>query len=103
MQQHAQADEAGGARDTAGSHRDQLLLLDRDHQRVEPCWRQQPDRMAHQQEQDTHMKQVGAPTELALAQHLAGRRAPCVLLAVEPDEAAQQEHRQADVWIPDER
>ena len=45
--------------------------------------------MAQQQEQNADMEEVGAPGELLLAQHLAGRRLPGVLLAVEADEAAE--------------
>src|SRR5215468_5001454 len=48
------------------------------------------------------MKQVGAPGKLALAQHLARAGAPGVGVALEADQAAQQEHRQADIRVPEE-
>ncbi len=103
MQQHGEADEADHAGNAAGGDGDELLLLDGDEERVERRRRQQADRVAEQQEQDADMEQVGAPAQLALAQDLAGAGAPGVRLAVEADQAAEQEDRQADVGIPDEQ
>ncbi len=45
------------------------------------------------------MEQVAAPAQRAGAQHLRRVALPRVLVAVEADQAAEQEHRQADVRI----
>src|SRR5262249_4182663 len=80
-----------------------LFLRDGDEQGVDLGGRQQTNNVAQQQEQDAEVEQVRAPAQLALAQHLARARAPGVLLALEADQAAQQQHRQADVGITDEQ
>ena len=103
VQQQRQADEADGAGDAAGDDREQLLLLRRDEQRVDRRRRQQADRVAEEQEQDAEVEQVRAPEQLPLAQQLAGTGLPGVLLAVEADQAAEDEGREADVGIPDEQ
>ena len=103
MQQQRQADEADGTGDAAGDDGHALLLLDGHEQRVDGLRRQQADRVAQQQKQDAEMKQIGAPEQLPFAQELAGAGFPGVLLAVEPQNAAEDEGRQADVGIPDEQ
>ena len=59
--------------------------------------------MPHDEEEDAEVKEIGAPEQLALAQELAGAGLPRVLLAVEPENAAEDEGRQTDVGIPDEQ
>ena len=58
--------------------------------------------MAEEDDEDADVEQVRAPHQLPAPQQLAGSGPPCVLLAVEPDQAAEQEHRQAEIGIPAE-
>ena len=58
------------------------------------------DEMAKEDHQDADVEQVGAPHQLAPAQQLAGAGLPSVLLAIEAQQAAEQEYRQAQVGIP---
>jgi hypothetical protein len=99
MQEQRQADEADRARNAAGEDRHQLLRLGREDVVIDRRRRQQPHEMPEEQEQDPDMEQVGTPAQLARTQHLAGTRAPGILLAIEAHEAADQEHAEADVGI----
>ena len=51
-----------------------------------------PTKCPTEDHQDADVEQVGAPHQLAPAQELAGARLPGVLLAVEAQQAAEQEH-----------
>ena len=55
--------------------------------------------MAEEQEQDADVEQVAAPAQQAAVQQLRRVALPRVLVAVEADQAAEQEHCQADVRI----
>ena len=75
----------------------------RDAERVEhPDRRQQADEMAGEDDQDADMEEVRAPHQLAAAKQLARSAPPRVLLAVEADDAADDEDRQAEIGIPAE-
>ena len=67
-----------------------------------PDRREQADEVAEEDHQDADVEQVRAPHQLAPAQELAGARLPRVLLAVEAQQAAEQEHGQAQVGVPAE-
>src|ERR1035437_671231 len=58
--------------------------------------------MTEENNQDADMEQIGAPGQLAAAQKLTRSAAPGVLLAVEAQHAAEQEHGQAEIGIPAE-
>src|SRR6516165_1111996 len=64
--------------------------------------RQQADEVAAEDHQDADMQQVGAPAQLPLAQKLRRAGFPGVLLAIEAQQAAKQENRQAQIGVPAE-
>src|SRR6266568_6825214 len=66
---------------------------------IQEVRRQQAGAMARQQEQDTDVEQVAAPAQLSVAQKLRRVALPGVLIAVETDQAARQENRQADIRV----
>src|SRR6185312_6349828 len=75
----------------------------RDAEGVEhPDRRQEADEMAGEDDENADMEQVRTPHQLAAAQKLRRARAPRVLLAVEAQQAAEQEHGEADIRIPAE-
>ena len=87
----------------ADHDRHHLLEAVADADRVEdPDRRQQADEVTEEDHEDADVEQVRAPHQLAPAQELAGPRLPRVLLAVEAQQAAEQEHRQAQVGVPAE-
>src|SRR5450759_988708 len=103
MHQQRDPDEAHDAGNAADPDRHPLLEGVRDAERVEyPDRRQQAAEMAKEDDQDADMEQVGAPGQLPAAQELARSAAPGVLLAVEAQHAAEQEHGQAEIGIPAE-
>ena len=103
MRQERNADQAHQARDAAGHDRQHLLEAVRYAEHVEhPDRGQQADEMAEEDEENADVEQVGAPHQLPPPQQLAGSGPPRILLAVEPDQAAEQEHGQAQIGIPAE-
>ena len=58
--------------------------------------------MAEKNDENADVEQVRSPHELAAAQQLARPAPPCILLAVEAQQASDQEHGQAKVRIPAE-
>ena len=103
MHQQRDADEAHDAGDAADDDRHPLLEGVRDAERVEhPDRRQQTDEMAEEDDENADMEQVRAPHQLPAAQQLARAAAPRVLLAVEAQPAAEQEHGEAEIGIPAE-
>ena len=56
--------------------------------------------MADEDDEDTDMKQVRSPHQLAAAQQLTRSRSPRVLLAIEANEAAEKAHGGAEVRVP---
>ena len=91
------------AGDAADDDRHPLLEGVRDAERIEdPDRRQQADEVAEEDDQDADVEQVRAPHQLAPAQQLARAAPPGVLLAVEAQQAAEQEHGQAEIGIPAE-
>ena len=80
-----------------------LLEAVRDAEHLEhPDRRQQADEMAEEDDQHADVEQVRAPHQLPPPQQLAGAAPPGVLLAVEAQQAAEQEHGQAEIGIPAE-
>ena len=65
-----------------------------------PDRRQKPYKMADKDDKNAYMEQVGAPHQLPPPQQLARSGPPGVLLAIEPEQAAEQKHRQTEVGIP---
>ena len=103
MRQERNADQAHQAGDAAGHDRQHLLEAVRYAEHVEhPDRCQQADEMAEEDDENADVEQVGAPHQLPPPQQLAGAGPPRVLLAVEPDQAAEQEHGQAQIGIPAE-
>src|SRR3546814_4117909 len=64
--------------------------------------RQQADEVTDQQDQHTHVKQVGAEHHLLAPQELARLRAPALLSGVETQDAADDQHRDGEIGIPAE-
>src|SRR3546814_9705153 len=64
--------------------------------------RQQADEVTDQQDQHTHVKQVGAEHHLLAPQELARLRAPAILSGVETQDAADDQHRDGEIGIPAE-
>ena len=58
--------------------------------------------MAEEDEENADVEQVGAPCQLPPPQQLAGSGPPRILLAVKPEQAAEQEDGQAQIGIPAE-
>ncbi len=102
VQEQRQADEADQARHATGDDRQQLLLRSADERVVHPVRRELPEQVPEEQEQDADVEQVAAPPQRPGAQHLRRVALPRVLVAVEPGEAAHQEHGEAHVRIDDE-
>ena len=103
MHQQRNADETHDAGNAADADRHPLLEGVRNAERLEdPDRRQQAAEMAEEDDQDADMEQIGAPGQLPAAQQLARSAAPGVLLAVEAQHAAEQEHGQAEIGIPAE-
>src|SRR5450631_2843164 len=103
MHQQRDADEAHDAGYAANADCHPLLEGVRDAERFEdPDRRQQAAEVAKEDDQDADMEQVGAPGQLPAAQELTRSAAPGVLLAVEAQHAAEQEHGQAEIGIPAE-
>src|SRR5690349_5971394 len=99
VNQESQADEADEPRHAAGDDGKQLLVRRRDEMLVNPVRREQPDKMAKEQEQNPDVEQVAAPAQRARPQHLRRVALPRVLVAVEPGQAAHQEYHHADIRI----
>ena len=99
VDQHRQADEAEHAGNAARPDRHALLGRRAHEGPYTAVRRQQADQVAEEQEQDADVEQVAAPAQQAGAQQLRRVALPGVLVAVEADQAAEQEHRQADVRI----
>lgn len=59
--------------------------------------------MAYQNDEDADVKKIAAPHELPAAQELTGPASPGILFPVEPDQAADQEYRQANIGIDSEK
>src|SRR3546814_8441915 len=60
------------------------------------------DEVTDQQDQHTHVKQVGAEHHLLAPQELARLRAPAILSGVETQDAADDQHRDGEIGIPAE-
>ena len=103
MRQQRDADQAHQPATPADDDRQHLLEAVRNAEPVEhPDRRQQADEMAEEDEEDADVEQVGAPHQLPAAQQLARSGPPGVLLAVEAEQAADDEDRQAEIGIPAE-
>ena len=104
MDQQDQADEAHGARDAAGDDREHLLRGRRHAERMpDGERRQQAEQVAEEDAEDAEVEQVRAPPQLAGAQQLRRIALPRVLVAVEAQQAAREEHGQRDVRIDAEQ
>src|SRR6185312_537582 len=99
MQQDGEADDRRDPGDAAGDHGDELVL-GRPHRPADrPVRRQEPDEMADDDDEDAIVEEVGAEAQPAPMQHLRGIALPGVGLAVEADEAAEQQDREGDIGI----
>ena len=87
------------AEEAAGDHGQQLLGAGAQEGLVDEVRRQHADEVAEEQEQHADVEQVAAPAQLAGFEQLRGIALPGVLVAVEADQAAEQEDREADVGI----
>src|SRR4029078_9250793 len=56
--------------------------------------------MPDEDHQDADVEEVRAPAELAPAKELRGTRLPGVLLALETQQASEQEDRQTEIGVP---
>ena len=65
--------------------------------------REQADEMAEEDDQNADVEKVRAPDQLAAPQELARSGPPRVLLAVEAQQAADQEDREAEIRVPAEQ
>ena len=99
LQQKSHTHQRGQAGDAAADHGQQLFGARADEDVVHRVRREHADEMAEKQEQHTDVEQVATPAQLAHAQHLRGITLPGVLIAVEADQAADEEYGQADVRI----
>jgi hypothetical protein len=61
--------------------------------------RQQADEVADEQQQDADVEQIAGQPHVLVVEHLAGMRLPGELVALEPRQAAQQEHRAGQIGI----
>ena len=103
MRQQSDTDQAEYAGDAANDDGHHLLEAVADADDIEhPDRRQQPDEMTEEDHEDADVEQVRAPHQLAPPQELARSRLPRVLLAIEAQQTAEQEHGQAQVGIPAE-
>src|SRR5215510_13121508 len=93
VREKGDADEAEEAGDATDPDRQQLLETMGDADGIEnPDRREQADEMAEEDHQNADVKQVRAPHQLTPPQQLAGACLPGVLLAIEAQQAAEQEH-----------
>ena len=99
MVRQRQADEAEQTGDAAGHHGDQLLGAGADEVLIDEVRRQHAEEVPEEQEEHADVEQVAAQPQLAAAQQLRGVALPRVLVAVETQQAADEEHREADVGV----
>ena len=62
-------------------------------------WRQQAKEVSNEDDENSNVEEVAADHQTALAQQLAGAAAPTELIAIEAQQATQEEHSQADVGV----
>ncbi|ABA50829.1 hypothetical protein BURPS1710b_2760 [Burkholderia pseudomallei 1710b] len=100
VQQDREARERERAHHAARGHRDELLELVRDAERVpDGHRREQTDQMPEEQAEHADVKKDVARAQRAAVQQLRAVGLPCVLLALEAREAAEQEDGGGDVRI----
>lgn len=103
VSQQRNADETHQTGDTAGYHRKHLLEPVGNAEHVKhPDGRQEADEVTGKDYQDADVEQVRSPHHLPTSQQLARTGAPCVLFAIESEEAPEQKYREAKVGIPAE-
>ena len=104
MDQQDQTDEANAAGDPAGDHGQHLLRGRRHAEDVPDAERRhQSEQVAEEDAEDAEVEEVRAPAQLPGAEQLRRIALPRVLIAVEAQQAAREEHGQRDVGIDAEQ
>src|SRR5262249_13504462 len=89
-------DEAG---DAANHHGKQLMSDGVERPVDRPMRLEQADEMAEDHDDDAIVEKVRSKAQLPLAQQLGGIALPSIRLAIEADQAADQQHREAEIGI----
>ena len=104
MQKHDKPDQTHDTRGAANDDGRQLLGGRGYSNHLEQEYRgQQTAHMSEQDDENADMEQNTAPDELTAAQQLTRLAAPGILLAIETDEAADQEDRQGNIGVDTEK
>src|SRR6185437_2951343 len=82
---------------------EQRVLGRRHHQIGDRFGDQETEQVAEEHDEYAEMEQIRAPAELAAAKELRRVALPRVLITVEADQAADEEHRECDVWVDAEQ
>src|SRR5262249_54836397 len=99
VQQDGETDDGDETRDTA-NHHGKELMTDRVECPVDrPMRREKADEMAGDHDDDAIVEKVRSKAELPLAQQLGGITLPGIGLAIETDQTANQQHREAEIGI----
>jgi hypothetical protein len=99
LEQHRYPDQAHQSKKSTTHHGQQLLVLGADKLMVYSLRRQQADKVAGEDKDDTDMEEIAGQSHSLVSEQLAGARLPGIGLSVKTDPAAEKTDQNGDVRI----